>query len=231
MEPEPQQPRRRRQRGPDAQLARERYRRLAVTYGPSVLEPLRRRAIAHLDLAPGHTVLDVGCGTGASFPLLEAAIGPEGWVIGVDQSPEMLARARARVGGLGWRNVTLIEAPATEISVTSPVDRVLIFYVHDVLRSPAALEHILTCVRSGGRIVVAGPRWAPWWAAPLNLWIWQIARPYHTTFEGFRRPWSHLEERVRDLEVHPTVFGRAYFAHIAVGTIMHVPSLAEARPS
>ena len=208
-------------RRPDARLARERYRRLASTYDPSALEPLRRRAIAHLDLAPGHAVLDVGCGTGASFPLLEAAIGSEGRVIGVDQSPEMLARAREQVGRLGWRNVTLLESPATEVMVAAPVDRVFIFYVHDVLRSPAALDRVLGCVRSGGRIVVAGPRWAPCWAAPLNLWVWHIARPYHTTFEGLRSPWSLLKERVRDLEVHLTVFGRAYFAYVAVGTIVN----------
>ena len=228
--PEARWPSWRRLRRPDPPLARQRYRRLAATYDPLPLEPLRRRAIDYLDLAPGHTVLDVGCGTGASFPALEAAIRSEGSVIGMDQSPEMLARARERVRRLGWCNVTLVESPATEMTVGAPVDRALIFYVHDVLRSAAALDRVLGCVRPGGRIVVAGPRWAPWWATPLNLWIWHIARPYHTTFEGFRRPWCLLMERVRDLEVHPAVFGRAYFAYIAVGTIMPVPGQARSAP-
>ncbi len=206
-------------RGPDARLARERYARLAATFDPSALEPLRRRAIARLAAGPGETVLDVGCGTGASFDLIEAGIGPAGRLIGVDQSREMLARARARVRDAGWKNVTLVESPADAMPAVGPVDRALIFYVHDVMRSPAALDRILAEVRPGGHVVAAGPRWAPWWAFPLSLWIWHIARPYHTTFEGFRRPWSHLAARVTHRDVERTVFGRACFSYIAVATM------------
>ena len=202
---------------PDGRLARARYRRLAPGYETPALDPLRRRAIARLAPGPGDTVLDVGCGAGASFPLLQAAVGPRGRLIGLDQSPEMLARARERVARAGWRNVTLLESPADAARVPGPVDRVLIFYVHDVMRSPAALDRVLAALRPGGRVAAAGARWAPWWAAPLSLWVWHIARPYQTTFEGFGRPWSHLEARVGDLAVERTVFGRAYFSYVATG--------------
>lgn len=206
-------------RGPNARLARERYARLAATYDASALEPLRRRALARLAAGPGQTVLDVGCGTGASFAQIEAGIGPAGRLIGVDQSPEMLARARARVRDAGWENVTLVESPADAMPAVGPVDRALIFYVHDVMRSPAALDRILAEVRPGGRVVATGPRWAPWWAFPLSLWVWHIARPYQTTFEGLRRPWSHLATRAARPDVERTVFGRAYFSYIAVATV------------
>ena len=43
---------------------------------------------------PGDAVLDVACGTGLSFPLLEEAIGPAGRLVGVELSPEMAAIAR-----------------------------------------------------------------------------------------------------------------------------------------
>jgi SAM-dependent methyltransferase len=140
-------------------------------------------------------------------------------VIGVDQSAEMLDRARARVSREGWSNVTLVESPASTAPVVGPVDRILIHYVHDVMRCPASLDRVLGQLRPGGRLVAAGPRWAPWWAAPLSLWVWLIARPYHTTFEGFGRPWSHLATRLRDLDVERSVFGRAYFSYIATGTV------------
>ena len=139
-------------------------------------------------------------------------------MIGVDQSPEMLRRARGRVSRAGWSNVTLVESPASMVTVAGSLDRILIFYVHDVMRSPADLDRLLARLRPGGRLVAAGPRWAPWWATPLNLWVWRIARPYHTTFEGFRRPWSLLAKRLPDLDVERTVFGRAYFSYIAAGT-------------
>lgn len=183
-----------------------------------MLEPLRRRAIARLAPQRGETVLDVGCGTGDSFPLLEAAVGPGGRLIGIDQSPEMLARARQRVAREGWFNVTLVESPAAAAPLAGSVDRILVFYVHDVMRSPEALDHVLAPLRPAGRLVAAGPRWAPAWAAPLNLWIWYMARPYHTTFEGFRQPWSHLATRLRDLDVERTMYGRGYVAYIAAGT-------------
>lgn len=54
----------------------------------------RRKLIAKLELSPGSTVLDVGCGTGNDFPLIEQAIGSSGRIIGVDYSGRMLERAR-----------------------------------------------------------------------------------------------------------------------------------------
>ncbi|MCG6970554.1 MAG: methyltransferase domain-containing protein [Gammaproteobacteria bacterium] len=50
-----------------------------------------------MQLAPGGTVVDLGCGTGLNFPLLQQAVGPVGRVISVDLSAEMLARAGKRV--------------------------------------------------------------------------------------------------------------------------------------
>ena len=54
----------------------------------------RRRAIRALGLRPGHTVVDVACGTGQNFPFLEQAIGPEGRIVGVDLTDAMLAQAQ-----------------------------------------------------------------------------------------------------------------------------------------
>jgi demethylmenaquinone methyltransferase/2-methoxy-6-polyprenyl-1,4-benzoquinol methylase len=43
-------------------------------------------------LTAGETVIDVACGTGLTFALIEDLIGPDGRVIGMDLSPEMLAK-------------------------------------------------------------------------------------------------------------------------------------------
>src|ERR1700722_6807400 len=93
---------------PDRAEAIEQYRSRVPVYDLeiAIAEPIRRRAIARPSLKPGETVLDVGCGTGLSFPHLEHYVGPQGAIIGVEQSPDMIARARARADDRGWTNVT-----------------------------------------------------------------------------------------------------------------------------
>ncbi len=58
------------------------------------LKAYRLLAIKKLSLQPGSFVIELGCGTGLNFPLLMEQIGPEGRVIGVDLTPEMLDVAR-----------------------------------------------------------------------------------------------------------------------------------------
>lgn len=75
------------------------------------LEPLYRDARAAateaLQLAPGHVVLDVPCGTGLGFDGIVPAIGEDGVLVGLDRSTGMLAQARKRVAAAGWGNVVL----------------------------------------------------------------------------------------------------------------------------
>ena len=74
------------------------YRRLAAGYDAATrgIERKRQRAIALLRLRPGDTVLDAACGTGSALEALARAVGPEGRVLGVEQSSEMMAIARER---------------------------------------------------------------------------------------------------------------------------------------
>jgi ubiquinone/menaquinone biosynthesis C-methylase UbiE len=76
-----------------------------------IYRPGREAGIRALRLGAGDTVLDVGCGTGLSFPLLIDAVGPTGHVIGVDSSPQMLAVARRRAARPPGR-FTLLHADA-----------------------------------------------------------------------------------------------------------------------
>jgi ubiquinone/menaquinone biosynthesis C-methylase UbiE len=82
----------------DHDRARAKYRRLARTYDRFIsvggrlvgFEGHRTRAIEKLDLQPGNVVFDVGCGTGLSFAMIEQRIGPNGRVVGIELSPNML---------------------------------------------------------------------------------------------------------------------------------------------
>ena len=189
------------------------YRRIAGSFDLSTawLEPYRRRAVSQLRLQPGDVVLDVGCGTGMSFEAIQAAIGPTGRLVGIEPSAEMLGNAQARVEDAGWENVTLLEASAEEAAVPWAADAVLFAFTHDVVRSPKALANLLGQVRPGGRLAAAGPKWTAI-APQLNPIVWQVARQYVTTFEGFRRPWAELERAVPGLSVEEACFGCVYLA-------------------
>src|SRR5208337_2163115 len=95
---------------PNRSTALRQYRSRARIYDLELLlfEPVRQRAIDLLRLKIGDRVIDVGCGTGLSFSALEGLVGPDGSIVGIEQSPEMLERARARAAENNWKNVTLI---------------------------------------------------------------------------------------------------------------------------
>ncbi|MFQ6059098.1 MAG: class I SAM-dependent methyltransferase [Anaerolineae bacterium] len=69
-------------------------------------------------------MLDLACGIGVSFPLIEAAVGPGGRLIGFDYTPAMLDQARAQVEAHGWENVVLMQGDAAKLSLPEPVDAV-----------------------------------------------------------------------------------------------------------
>jgi len=204
------------------ELALELYRRMAPIYdrGGAGFDALRRRAIHLLQLRRGEVVIDVGCGTGLSIPILLEAVGQEGHVIGIDQSPEMLAKARRRVETNGWLNVSLIEAPVEDARIPAEADAALFALSHDIIRTPKALENVVRHIRPGGRVAVVGVKWAPWWALPIRIYQWYGCRGGMTTYEGLGRPWSHLKRLVPSLRVVDRVLlgwrGEYYFACGAV---------------
>ena len=198
----------------DRQLAKERYRRLSSQYDNATrrIEPVRRQAIDALRLERGQRVLDVACGTGKSFEMLREAVGPEGVVVGVEQSPEMLQQARERVREGGWDNVQLIESTIESADFEGPFDAVLFVYTQDVLQSDAALARIFEAARPGARVASTGLKLFPWYIGIANLWLLATSYRYFTAFEGLAKPWAPLEHHVDLLDVRSTFMGSGYIA-------------------
>ena len=69
------------------------------------------------DLQPGERVVDVGCGAGFDTVLAAQQVGPDGRVIGVDMTPEMLDKARRTVDELGLAHVEIREGLAEHLPV------------------------------------------------------------------------------------------------------------------
>lgn len=200
---------------------RRRYARLAGVYDAAVrayeavgLASHREAAVAALRLAPGGHVLDLGCGTGLNLALLVDAAGPAGQVTGVDISPEMLARARARIARAGWPNVTLIEADLAHYRPPAPIAGALATYAIDFLHDPAPLfARLAAALQPGGRAVLLGmrrPPGVPRWLARLGA---LPSRPFGVTPATLEaRPWDALFAVLRPVELRPLSGGAVYLA-------------------
>ena len=200
--------------GPDRQKALEQYRLRATVYDCELaaFEPVRCAAVARLNLAPGATVLDAGCGTGLSFELLELAVGSGGHIIGIEQCPEMLDVARARVVQQGWKNVTLLNAPVEASNIQNQADAALFHFTHDILRNPEAISHVVQGLKSGAHAVAAGLQWSSPWAWTTNWFVLMAAMYSVTSLEGLDQPWSRLAEHLDKLEVSVELMGSVYIA-------------------
>ncbi|HEY1851707.1 MAG TPA: methyltransferase domain-containing protein [Candidatus Binataceae bacterium] len=200
---------------PDRAEAIEQYRSRVPVYDLEIAlaEPIRRRAIERLGLKPGETVLDVGCGTGLSFPHIEQFIGPQGAIIGVEQSPDMIAKARARAEENDWANVTLINAPAEEASIERHADAAVFHFTHDLMQTPAALENALRSLKPGARVVATGLKWARWWSPGVNLFVRIAAMRSTTTMAGLEQPWRYLEPHLSGMVIETAAGGGTYLAY------------------
>lgn len=198
------------------QAALDQYRRRASVYNAelALFEPIRRQAVARLALQPGDTVIDVGCGTGLSLPLLRAAVGAQGRVIGIEQCPEMLAHAHACVHEHRWRNVTLIEASVEDAAIVGrSADAALFHFTHDILQAPAAVANVMAALRPSARVVACGLKWAAPWAWPVNAFVWGAALRSVSSLDGLTSPWRVLAPQLDAFEVGSTLAGGAFIAH------------------
>lgn len=125
----------------------------ALATAPGV-DSWRERAADSLELSPGETALEVGCGSGANFTHLRDRVGPTGAVVGVDLVPAMLERASARIGAADWENVHVVRADATSPPADG-VDAVLAAFLIGMLEEPtAAVRAWVDRTAPGGRVTL-----------------------------------------------------------------------------
>ncbi len=112
-------------------------------------------AIAELEL--GAKIVDVGSGGGIDSLIAARMVGPEGAVIGVDMTPEMLERARRAASEAGFDNVEFTDGFMEELPVDDGwADVVISNGVFNLTpRKPTALAEWFRVLKPGGRLQIA----------------------------------------------------------------------------
>jgi SAM-dependent methyltransferase len=141
---------------------------------------LKRSAVAS-----DESVLEIGCGTGATTVPLAKAVGQRGRVVGIDLSEPMLAGARQRVAESGLGNISLMQADAqVHLFEAGRFDLIasrfgVMFFADPI----AAFRNLLPAARPGGRLCFVC--WGPieenrHWMIPYEIALRHLGPPAPT---------------------------------------------------
>jgi demethylmenaquinone methyltransferase/2-methoxy-6-polyprenyl-1,4-benzoquinol methylase len=178
----------------------------------------------------GDRVIEIACGTGLNFPLVEALIGPGGRIVGIDLTDAMLAQAQARIERNGWSNIKLVHADAVDFDFPSGVDAILCTYaLSQIPECAEVMARGAAALSGGGRWVVLDlkvPGNTPPWVRRFGI---NVLRPFASIDEWYvRRPWEAIQTAMRE-EFADVVWTELCFgtAFLAVGS---APGAPEASP-
>jgi arsenite methyltransferase len=105
----------------------------------------------------GERVVDVGSGAGMDAMIAARSVGPDGHVIGVDMTPEMLERARSAAAAGGITNVEFRQGLAERLPVEEGWADLVISngVINLVPNKVGAYRQVARALRAGGRLQVA----------------------------------------------------------------------------
>jgi trans-aconitate 2-methyltransferase len=161
------------------------YHRLAnphVTWG--------KRVLARLPLQGNETVLDAGCGSGRLTAELLAEL-PDGHVIAVDQSANMLAEARRHLDQIAPGRVSYLQADLQTLTLDDQVDAIFstaaLHWIHDHERM---FDHFFDALKPGGWLIAqcgGGPNIASLVERAWTLMRTEELAGYFARWDG---PWE-----------------------------------------
>ena len=147
------------------------YDWLAQIYALGREGRLRARTLDVAGLAPGESMLDVGCGTGTLALAARRRLGAVGAVHGVDASPEMIARAQSKSARLGLPVVFQVAAaqslPFADATFDAVFCTLAMHHLPEDVRA-GALAEMRRVLKPQGRVLIVEFRRAQGMRALFN---------------------------------------------------------------
>jgi ubiquinone/menaquinone biosynthesis C-methylase UbiE len=161
--------------------------------------PLRRwlhkpEAILGGLVAPGSSVLDLGCGPGTFTLELARRVGPEGRVIVADLQPAMLAKVQKRIAGTEFQDRVALHVCAPDrVGLSTRVDFVLAFWmVHEVPSAAALLAEMHEALNPEGKLLLVEPKLH----VKRGVFETEVAAALRANFKLLARPSVRLSRAV-----------------------------------
>jgi SAM-dependent methyltransferase len=120
-----------------------------------LLDPMHRRHLDELGVAPGARTLEVGCGNGSMSAWLAERVAPGGRAVAVDLD---LSLADARIAGLEFRRADILAGPVAPGGFDLVTARAVL---HHVVDADAAVVNVVASARPGGTILLIEPDFLP----------------------------------------------------------------------
>ena len=158
----------------------------------SGLQPASDQLIQYAGIDPGHSVLDVATGTGEPALTIARIVGPQGKVVGVDLSPEMLEVAKARAASQGLTDVSFQVNEDENLSAfqdssfDAVVSRFGVMFMPEPIKALGGFRRVL---KPGGKAAVAvwgSPERTPFLAVPMKSVLKHV--PQTLEFLEFKPP-------------------------------------------
>jgi ubiquinone/menaquinone biosynthesis C-methylase UbiE len=86
----------------------------------NMLRPITERLLRNAGIAAGMRVLDLGCGAGDVSMLAAELVGPEGSIVGIDRSQEVLNVAKERAREVGLRQISFVQVRSKHSPPANP---------------------------------------------------------------------------------------------------------------
>lgn len=119
---------------------------------PALFGEWAPRVLAAAEVGPGHTLVDVACGTGILARAAADVTGDPNLVTGIDINEGMLAIARQKAPAINWRTGAAEQLPIDDGSIDRAVSQFGIMFYEDRVR---ALKEMVRVLKPGGRLAVA----------------------------------------------------------------------------
>jgi demethylmenaquinone methyltransferase/2-methoxy-6-polyprenyl-1,4-benzoquinol methylase len=140
--------------------------------------------------------LELGCGTGSNFALLEDVIGPKGKIIGVDITDKMLDQARKRIEINGWKNVELVLADIADYKIPKDIDGIIALGA--LTYSPeydTVIKNGYDALKSGKRFVVFDTKMSERPARIFAPILLLFTKPFGVGKDYIKRhPWKSIKK-------------------------------------